>query len=180
MHYDEVRTQRSRVFFLLVLVFSLRNLPRICLPHSSQCQRVIPRVNLIQMATSTAKQHQQKLGLLIACMWPKSQFYHKNRTFELPSALGPTSSPGSLFFALDHGDEVALGTIFVASLSRDKLTTGLQHDLRLSQCFKTCFKMLRHFGSRCRMRQKLYRVNRSLDDSYFIDEALNLIRAILF
>ena len=51
----------------------------------------------------------------------------------------------------------------------DKLTTGLRHDLRLSQRFKTCFKMLRHFFdvhnnrkscrgpvvSRCRMRQRL-------------------------
>ena len=32
-----------------------------------------------------------------------------------------------------------LGTIFVAC---DKLATGLRHDLRLSQRFKTCFKML--------------------------------------
>ena len=34
------------------------------------------------------------------------------------------------------------GTIFVAC---DKLTAGPRHDLRLSQRFKTCFKMLRHF-----------------------------------
>ena len=34
------------------------------------------------------------------------------------------------------------GTIFVAC---ERLTTGLRHDLRLSQRFKTCFKMLRHF-----------------------------------
>ena len=34
------------------------------------------------------------------------------------------------------------GTIFVAC---DKLTEGKRHDLRLSQHFKTCFKMLRHF-----------------------------------
>ena len=34
------------------------------------------------------------------------------------------------------------GTIFVAC---NKLATGLRHDLRLSQCFKTYFKMQRHF-----------------------------------
>ena len=34
------------------------------------------------------------------------------------------------------------GTIFGAC---DKLTTDLRYDLRLSQRFKTCFKMLRHF-----------------------------------
>ena len=33
----------------------------------------------------------------------------------------------------------------VQKTAHDKLTTGLRHDLRLSQRFKTCFKMLRHF-----------------------------------
>ena len=32
-----------------------------------------------------------------------------------------------------------------ATRACEKLTTGLRHDLRLSQRFKTCFKMLRHF-----------------------------------
>ena len=35
-----------------------------------------------------------------------------------------------------------MSTIFVAC---DKMTAGQWHDLQLSQCFKTCFKMLRHF-----------------------------------
>ena len=57
----------------------------------------------------------------------------------------------TLFFDYDHSSTTKIetsitadlhGTIFVAC---DKLTTGLRHDLRLSQRFKTCFKMLRHF-----------------------------------
>ena len=61
-------------------------------------------------------------------------------TWDAKFSLGKGKNPwtGSGFTGPVRAD--LHGTVFVAC---DKRTTGLRHDLRLSQRFKTCFKMLR-------------------------------------